>query len=58
MKKTIVSTVLLFFVAGITQLFAYVTPESGKVYRIHNVKSDKVISEDCIARQLHYSPSA
>ena len=52
MKKTIVSTVLLFFVAGITQLFAYVTPESGKVYRIHNVKSDKVISEDCIARQL------
>lgn len=52
MKKTVVSTILLLFVAGITHLFAYVTPESGKVYRIHNVKSDKVISEDCIARQL------
>lgn len=52
MKKTILSSILLFFVAGITSLFAYVTPESGKVYRIHNVKTNKVIGEDCIARQL------
>ena len=52
MKRNIISTMLLLFVAGITQLFAYVTPESGKVYRIHNVKYGKVISEDCIARQL------
>lgn len=46
------SIALLAIVASAIQLLAYVTPESGKVYRIHNVKSEKVIGEDCIARQL------
>lgn len=52
MKIKRISIALLAIVASAIHLFAYVTPESGKVYRIHNVKSEKVIGEDCIARQL------
>ena len=52
MKRKIVSTTLLLLIAGIAQLLAYTTPQAGKVYRIHNVNSEKVIGEDCIARQL------
>lgn len=52
MKMKRISIALLAIVASVAQLLAYVTPESGKVYRIHNVKSEKVIGEDCIARQL------
>ena len=52
MKRRIVSTTLLLLIAGIAQLLAYTTPQAGKVYRIHNVNSEKVIGEDCIARQL------
>lgn len=43
----------LFLLLGIASLHAaYTTPQSGKVYRIHNGKSDKVIGEDGIAREL------
>lgn len=44
---------LFSLILGIGHLFAaYTTPESGKVYRIHNVKNEKVIGEDAIARQV------
>jgi len=45
-------SIVLMVLASVVQLFAYTAPQAGKVYRIHNVKSQKVIGEDCIARQL------
>jgi len=51
MKKMRLPMVLLM-VATAIQLFAYTAPEAGKVYRIYNCKSQKVISEDGIAREL------
>ena len=53
MKKNLFFTACMCLLLGTSSLYAaYTVPESGKVYRIHNVKSEKVISEDCIARQL------
>ena len=52
MKKNIFALALLLFVTNATTLFAYTAPEAGKVYRIYNCKSEKVIGEDCIAREL------
>ena len=43
---------VLLMVATAIQLFAYTAPEAGKVYRIYNCNSQKVISEDGIAREL------
>ena len=52
MKKNLTMMTCLFLLIGTSPLYAtYTTPETGKVYRIHNVKSEKVIGEDCIARQ-------
>ena len=43
---------LLLLVGIGTLSAAYTVPQSGKVYRIHNSKSDKVIGEDGIAREV------
>ncbi len=52
MKRKI-TLALATLVLAISQMFAgYTTPEVGKVYRIHNVKYEKVIGEDGIARQV------
>lgn len=52
MTKKITIT-LAALILGISQMLAgYTTPEAGKVYRIHNVKYEKVIGEDGIARQV------
>ena len=52
MKKRL-TVVLIALNLGINHLLAgYTVPESGKVYRIHNVKYEKVIGEDAIARQV------
>ena len=53
MKRKSTLMTCLFLLLGIASLHAaYTTPQSGKVYRIHNGKSDKVIGEDGIAREL------
>ena len=53
MKRRSTLMTCLFLLLGIASLHAaYTTPQSGKVYRIHNGKSDKVIGEDGIAREL------
>lgn len=50
--KKIIST-LMALAIGLSQMFAaYTHPETGKVYRIHNVKYQKVIGENAIARQV------
>lgn len=55
MKRFSIALVVL---ASVIQLFAYTAPQAGKVYRIHNVKSQKVIGEDCIARELMSTDAA
>ena len=53
MKKNLTLITCLLLLLGVAQAnAAYTTPQSGKVYRIHNGKSDKVIGEDGIAREL------
>ena len=51
-KKFTLITCLLFLVGIGTLSAAYTAPQSGKVYRIHNAKNEKVIGEDGIAREL------
>lgn len=50
--------IALLMLASVLQLLAYTAPQSGKVYRIHNCNSQKVISEDCIARELMSADAA
>ena len=53
MKKNLTLMTCLLLLLGVAQAnAAYTNPESGKVYRIHNGKSAKVIGEDGIAREL------
>lgn len=53
MKRKSTLITCLFLLLGMTSLHAaYTAPQSGKVYRIHNGKSEKVIGEDGIAREL------
>ena len=47
---TLITCLLLFL--GVGSAHAYTAPEAGKVYRIYNSKSNKVIGEDCIAREV------
>ena len=51
-KKFTLITCLLLLVGIGTLSAAYTAPQSGKVYRIHNAKNEKVIGEDGIAREL------
>ena len=51
-KKSTLMACLLLLVGIGTLSAAYTVPQSGKVYRIHNSKSDKVIGEDGIAREV------
>lgn len=51
-RKTTFITCLLLLMGIGTLSAAYTIPETGKVYRIHNGKSEKVIGEDGIAREL------
>ena len=53
MKKNLTLMTCLLLLLGVAQASAaYTDPVSGKVYRIHNGKSAKVIGEDGIAREL------
>ena len=52
MKKKRLSILLVAIATSAIQLFADTTPQAGKVYRIHNYKSEQVISENSIAREL------
>ena len=53
MKKNLTLMTCLLLLLGVSSVYgAYTTPQSGKVYRIHNGKNSKVISEDGIAREL------
>ena len=53
MKKNLTLMVCLLLLLGVAKVSAaYTTPQSGKVYRIHNGKNEKVIGEDGIAREL------
>ena len=53
MKKNLTLMTCLLLLLGVSNAHAAFTePQEGKVYRIHNNKSNKVISEDCIAREV------
>ena len=53
MKKNLTLMTCLLLLLGVGKVYAAFTePQAGKVYRIHNVNFDKVIGEDCIARQV------
>ena len=53
MKKNLTLMTCLLLLLGVVKASAaYTTPQSGKVYRIHNGKNEKVIGEDGIAREL------
>ena len=53
MKKRITFLACMLLLLGVgTASAAYTTPETGKVYRIHNGNSSKVIGEDGIAREV------
>ena len=53
MKKKLFTLITTFLLLETSHLWAaYTSPESGKVYRIHNIKYGKVIGENGIAREL------
>ena len=53
MKKRLLTFMAVSLFLGTNLLLAaYTKPESGKIYRIHNVKYGKVMGENAIAREL------
>ena len=52
MKRNLTLITCLLLLLGVGSAHAYTAPEAGKVYRIYNSKSNKVIVEDCIAREV------
>lgn len=57
-RNAAIVAMLMLLMCSMPAYAAFTVPDSGKVYRIHNVKSEKVIGEDCIARELMSTDAA